>query len=310
MSAERRTVTHCNILIAVPLQSIKVCRAVGDGRVVDFGAFMRTDRSRLLCGTLFSTLALCCAAAPAEVRAQDAQAEDSQVDDVVVTESRIRRSPTNSPTPLIQITQEDLLQSGEANVIDFLADIPALSGSIVAEDTTGAGLNDGGLSLLSLRNLGSARTLTLVDGRRHVGSSPGELSVDVDTIPRLLIESTEVITGGAAAVYGADAVSGVVNFILRKDFDGLEIDGSVAEINQDHQLSERLSVLWGQNLFDDRLNYYVSGEYQRSDEVLDADVDWRRDSWGFLGNDLDPASASSDGVTDLILVRDIRTYIR
>jgi outer membrane receptor protein involved in Fe transport len=270
---------------------------------------MTIRRSSLLGTTLLTTLALGLLAAPGVTLAQD-QEQASEVDEIVVTGSRIRRSPTNSPTPLIQITQEDLLQSGEVNVVDFLADIPALSGSTVPEDTTGANLNDGGLSLLSLRDLGAGRTLTLVDGRRHVGSQPGTLAVDVDTIPRLLVESTEVITGGAAAVYGADAVSGVVNFILRKDFDGLEIDGSIAEINQDHQLSERLSVLWGQNLLDGRLNYYVSGEYQGNEEVLDGDVDWRRESWGFIGNDLDPASAPSDGVTDLLLVRDIRTYIR
>lgn len=270
---------------------------------------MTTQRSRLLGTTLLTTLALGLMAVPTASMAQS-QEQASDVDEIVVTGSRIRRSPTNSPTPLIQIGQEEVLQSGEANVVDFLADIPALSGSTVPEDTTGANLNDGGLSLLSLRNLGAGRTLTLVDGRRHVGSEPGTLAVDVDTIPRLLIESTEVITGGAAAVYGADAVSGVVNFIMRKDFDGLEIDGSIAEVNQDHQLSQRLSILWGKNLLDDRLNVYVSGEYQGNEEVLDADVDWRRESWGFLGNDSDPAATPADGVTDLVLVRDIRTYIR
>ena len=199
------------------------------------------------------TAAAMISVAPGAAMAQEDQA--TNLGEVVVTGSRIRRNPTNSPTPLIQIGQEELLQSGEVNVIDFLADIPALSTSVVPEDTTGSNLNDGGLSLLSLRALGAVRTLVLVDGRRHVGSSPGSLSVDVDTIPRLLVANTEVITGGAAAVYGADAVSGVVNFILRKDFDGLEIDASIAEINQDHQLSERLSVLWGQNLMDGRLNY-------------------------------------------------------
>ena len=268
------------------------------------------SKNKLLGSTLIAGMAIAggMALAPNAAYAQEEQV--SQVDEIVVTGSRIRRSPTNSPTPLIQIGQEELMQSGQVNVIDFLADIPALSTSVVPEDTTGSNLNDGGLSLLSLRGLGSVRTLTLVDGRRHVGSTPGGLSVDVDTIPRLLVASTEVITGGAAAVYGADAVSGVVNFVLRKDFDGLEIDGSIAEVNQDHQLSQRLSVLWGQNLLNDRLNYYVSGEYQRSDEVLDADVDWRRESWALIGNDSDPASASSDGVPDQILIRNARTYIR
>ncbi|WP_332638624.1 TonB-dependent receptor domain-containing protein [Brevundimonas sp.] len=266
--------------------------------------------SSLLAGVSALTLA---AAIPAAASAQTAPAQDPEASDlgeVVVTGSRIRRDPTNSPTPLIQIGQEELQQSGEVNVIDFLADIPALSTSVVPEDTTGSNLNDGGLSLLSLRALGAVRTLTLVDGRRHVGSSPGTLSVDVDTIPRLLVNNVEVVTGGNAAVYGADAVTGVVNFVLKKDFEGLEIDASIAEINDDHQLSQRLSALWGTNLLDDRLNVYVSGEYQRNDEVLDTDIDWKRESWGLLSNDVDPASAPSDGVPDLILVRDLRTYIR
>ena len=272
---------------------------------------MHIDRSRLLNTTFLggTALALILLAGPGTALAQT-QEPEATVDEIVVTGSRIRRDPTNSPTPLITVSREEILQSGESNVIDFLADIPALSFSQVPEDTTGANLNDGGLSLLNLRALGTGRTLTLVDGRRHVGSSPGTLSVDVDTIPRLLIESTELITGGQSAVYGADAVSGVVNFILRKDFEGLEIDGSVAEINQDGQLSERLSVLYGVNLFDDRLNVYVHGEYDRNDEVLDTDVDWRRASWGFLANDVDPATAREDGVPDFLLVRDLRTYIR
>ncbi|OYX01592.1 MAG: hypothetical protein B7Z12_13910 [Caulobacter vibrioides] len=218
--------------------------------------------------------------------------EEAIVEEVVVTGSRIRRDPTNSPTPLIQVGREELLESGQTNVIDFLADIPALSFSITPEDTTGSNLNDGGLSLLNLRGLGSVRTLTLVDGRRHVGSSPGTLSVDVDSIPRLLIKDIEVITGGASAVYGADAVSGAVNFILRKDFQGLEVDGSVAQINQDGQLSKRLSGLIGHNFLDGRLNVYASAEYDTSAEVLDADVDWRRQSWGLLTLDVDPSSAA------------------
>jgi outer membrane receptor protein involved in Fe transport len=146
-----------------------------------------------------------------------------QVEEVVVTGSRIRRDPTSSATPLIQVQREQLLDTGLSTVIDYLATIPALSNSQVPSDTTGS-LNNGGLSLANLRTLGAGRTLTLVDGRRHVGSAGGTLAVDVDSIPRLLIENIEIITGGASSVYGADAVSGVLNFVLRKDFEGLEID--------------------------------------------------------------------------------------
>ena len=199
--------------------------------------------------------------------------EEQQLDEIVVTGSRIRRDPTNAPTPLIQVGREALLNTGQTTVIDYLATLPALSNSVVPSDTTGTGLGDGGLSLPNLRSLGSNRTLTLVDGRRHVGSSGGSLAVDVDTIPRLLIENIEIITGGAASVYGADAVSGVLNFVLRKDFEGLEIDANLGMINQDGQLNKRFSALAGKNFFDDRLNVYIHGEYEEVDEVTSNDID-------------------------------------
>jgi outer membrane receptor protein involved in Fe transport len=230
--------------------------------------------------------------------------------EVTVTGSRIKRDPVTAPTPLIQVSRDDILKSGLGSVIDVLADVPALQGSIVPEDTTGSGLNDGGLSLLNLRDLGTGRTLTLVDGRRHVGSSAGTLSVDIDTIPRLLIERTEIITGANSAQYGADAVSGVVNFILRRDFSGLEVDATTAMINKDGQLNNRVSILGGTNLFGERLNVYGSYEREQNQEVKDSDVAWRAEAWGFLGVDFDPASAPNDGRVDNILVSGLRNISR
>ena len=182
----------------------------------------RANRGALIGAFVAAVLAQGAAlAAPQSSAAQSpASANDQLLEEVVVTGSRIKRDPTTAPTPLIQVSREDVVNSGLGSVIDVLADIPALSGSIVPEDTTGSGLNDGGLSLLSLRDLGTGRTLTLVDGRRHVGSAAGTLSVDIDTIPRLLIERVELVTGANSAQYGADAVSGVVNFILRRNFEG------------------------------------------------------------------------------------------
>ncbi len=235
---------------------------------------------------------------------QPAQDEDStQVEEVIVTGSRIRRDPTTSPTPLQQVSRETLLTTGQNTVIDYLATIPALSNSQVPSDTVGS-LNAGGLSLPNLRSLGAGRTLTLVDGRRHVGSPQGSLAVDVDTIPRLLIESVEIVTGGASSVYGADAVSGVLNFVLRKDFEGLEIDGRWAQLNDGGQDAERISVLAGKNFFDDRLNVYAFGEYEQLEEVLAADIDWLQDGWGLVGRDADPAATPYDGIRDAELYRD------
>ena len=241
---------------------------------------------------------------------QPASPNDQALQEVLVTGSRIKRDPTTAPTPLIQVSRDDIVNSGVASVIDVLADLPALSGSTVPEDTTGSGLNDGGLSLLNLRDLGSGRTLTLIDGRRHVGSNPGTLSVDVDTIPRLLIERVELVTGANSAQYGADAVSGVVNFVLRRDFEGLEVDVSNAMINKDGETNKRISILGGTNLLEDRLNLYASFEHEENEEVLDANVDWRADAWGFLGVDFDPLSAPNDGIVDNILVSGLRNISR
>ncbi len=229
-----------------------------------------------------------------------------EIEEVIVTGSRIRRDPATAPTPLIQVQREELLATGLSSVIDYLATIPALQNSLVPSDTTGV-LNAGGLALPNLRNLGTGRTLTLVDGRRHVASPAGTLSVDIDTIPRLLIENIEIVTGGASSVYGADAVSGVLNFVLRKDFEGLEVDATYFQLNQDGEAAQRLSALAGANLLDRRLNVYVFGEYENQAEVRAADVDWLRAGWGLVGRDADTASAPYDGILDAELYRDRRT---
>ncbi|WP_295192077.1 TonB-dependent receptor [uncultured Brevundimonas sp.] len=234
----------------------------------------------------------------------------AELGEIVVTGSRIRRDPTNAPTPLIQIGRNELLNTGQSTVIDYLATLPALSNSQIPSDTTGSTLGAGGLSFANLRQLGSNRTLTLVDGRRHVGSSGGSLAVDIDTIPRLLIENIEIITGGAASVYGADAVSGVLNFVLRKDFEGLEVDANYGMINQDGQTNKRFSALVGKNFFDDRLNVYAHGEYEQADEVKLTDLDWIDRSSALVSIDADRTAQRYDGNLDAQVFSGLRTLSR
>lgn len=239
--------------------------------------------------------------------------EVSQVEEIVVTGSLIRRNPATAPTPLIQQTREEILQQGEQNIVDFLTDIPALQNSQVPTDTTGGFVGIGGLSLLNLRNLGAARTLVLVDGRRHVGSQRGTVSVDVDTIPTPLIQSVEIITGGASSLYGADAVSGLVNFIMRRDFEGIEVDVGVSQLTQDGDaLNQRYSILAGKNLFDDRLNVYGFAEYQTSDVVNDNDlkISWLLEEARLQNVDFDPAAAPNDGIRDIERISGLRTLSR
>lgn len=265
---------------------------------------MIVTRNRLLATSILAgTLAISSAAfaqtAPVQAPTSADQDQDAtELGDIVVTGSRLRRNAANAPTPLIQVTQEQILSTGQTSMIDYLATIPALSNSTVPSDTTGSSLNTGGLSLANLRSLGANRTLTLVDGRRHIGSSGGELSVDVDTIPRLLIQNVEIITGGASSVYGADAVSGVLNFILKKDFEGLEIDANYGQINDNGEASRRISALIGKNFFEDRLNLYAHAEYEQIDNVDSMDIDWIRRGPIRLGVDADPTNSPYDGILD------------
>ena len=266
---------------------------------------MKLKRSYLFGSTILAGVVAI--SAPAWAQAQNAeQTSATQVDEIVVTGSRIRRDPTTAPTPLIQVAREELLSAGQNTVIDYLAQIPALSNSQVPSDNTGTSLNAGGLAIANLRALGNSRTLTLVDGRRHVGSQQGTLSVSVNTIPRLLIQNIEIITGGASSVYGADAVAGVVNFQLRKDFEGLEIDSSYARITEKGRNDQyRISALIGQNFFDNRLNVYGFGEYERIPQVDSMDLKWIARGTALVGVDADPITASIgpaiDGVYDNML---------
>ncbi|HEY1962951.1 MAG TPA: TonB-dependent receptor [Rhizomicrobium sp.] len=150
------------------------------------------------------------------------------VETVVVTGTRIPRPETDLPNPVATIGSEQIENSGMTNLTDVLQRIPALTGSLGDYQTSGYntpaaadGSSLGGLNLLDLRNLGYVRTLVLVDGHRMVSESTGSSAVDVDSIPISLINRVEVVTGGSSAVYGADGVSGVVNFVMKHDLDGV-----------------------------------------------------------------------------------------
>jgi len=147
---------------------------------------------------------------------------------VVVTGTRIPRPELDLPSPTITLSDQDLKNSGTTNLGDYLKRIPALVGSLGDYQTNGYGTpasNDGsslgGLNLLDLRNLGYVRTLVLIDGKRVVASSTGSAAVDISTIPITLISDIQTSTSGQSSIYGADAVSGVVNFIMKHDLEGI-----------------------------------------------------------------------------------------
>ncbi|MBE1299412.1 MAG: TonB-dependent receptor [Alteromonadaceae bacterium] len=193
--------------------------------------------------------------------AQENEDETADVERVMVTGSRIARDPNlAAPSPVQAIEAEDIQTSGEFSIADVVNDIPALFSSTTAENSGDFGLVAGS-NRLNLRGLGSNRTLVLVNGRRHIGGAQGSSSVDVGSIPTKLIESVEVLTGGASAIYGADAVTGVVNFILKKDFEGFDFDIQQGVSSEGDSEQTKVAATYGFNFDNDKGNFAVSLEY-------------------------------------------------
>ena len=225
------------------------------------------------------------ALAPAALSAQDSVAAaetpaDAAERDIVVTGSRIARDPNiGSAAPILAVTAEELQRAGTADVVDTLRDIPSLSTSTSTEGSLdGVFSQSVGQSILNLRGLGSNRTLTLVNGRRHVSGVAGEQAVDINSIPSALIERVEVLTGGASSIYGADAVTGVVNFVLKQDFEGLQANIQSGISSQGDAWRINGDLTWGANFADGRGNITISGEYARNDELLFGDRGFSSDN--------------------------------
>ncbi|MFC3580103.1 TonB-dependent receptor plug domain-containing protein [Sphingomonas hylomeconis] len=248
-----------------------------------------------------------------------ALADQTEVDigtDIVVTGSRIRRPDFDTPSPVVSLSAATIQQAGTTNLTDFLTGFPALQGSSTSADNSGSGAGIGftGLNLLNLRNLGTERTLVLVDGRRHVASVPGSQSVDINTIPVDLVDRVDVLTGGASAVYGADAVSGVVNIVLKQNFEGISARAQ-AGISEYGDAGKRfISVTAGKNFADGRGNIAVAYEYGSESRLQSRDRDRLTGAnlTGFYRNPNDPefqpgyTGGASNGIPDRIPARDLR----
>jgi iron complex outermembrane receptor protein len=217
-----------------------------------------------------------------------------QIEEVIVTGSRIARdSNLTGALPIQSVSAADIRASGEFSLSDVINDIPALLSSVTSEQSIDSGFSTGA-NVLNLRGLGAERTLVLVDGRRHVGGLQGASSVDIGSIPQGLVEKVEVLTGGASAVYGADAVTGVVNFILKDDFEGLEIDANYGLSQEGDGGQRALSVLFGRNFDNGRGNFTISADVRQDDGLQVSD---RRNGLeiGSSGNWVNPALRFQQG---------------
>lgn len=229
---------------------------------------------------------------PGSVLAQQAadltSEKAARTEEIVVTGSRIARPEIEFSNPVTSVSSVLIERSGKTDITSLLVDSPALVGSLTNGANAGSnsqnyggssGAGNVGTSVLDLRNLGSQRTLVLVDGRRHVNALSGENSVDINTIPVDLIEGVDILTGGVSAIYGADGVSGVVNFRLKRHFEGLLAHGQLGISGRGDAGNQFGSVIFGHNFADGRGNITVAYEYNHSARLNQHDR-------GYLG---DPA---------------------
>ncbi len=196
------------------------------------------------------------------------------VEKVVVTGTRVQKPGLVSSNPITSIGSESIQFSGAINTTDILDRYPALIGSFDPASTTNqAGIGVAGLNQLNLRNLGTNRTLVLVNGRRHVGSLAGDSGVDINSIPIDLIERVDILTGGVSAIYGADAVTGVVNFVMRRRLDGTLVRVQVGASDKGDLGQFLGSVTTGTSFDDDRGNIMAAFEFRQSDSLDPLDRD-------------------------------------
>jgi iron complex outermembrane receptor protein len=198
-----------------------------------------------------------------------AQGDDraTSTNDIVVTGTRITSSGFNAPTPTTVIGEEQILKNAQPNIFTTVAQLPSLQGSTGANTGTfSTSSGSQGLSSFSLRGLGTIRTLTLLDGQRVVGANVTGVP-DISQFPQLLIKRVDIVTGGASASYGSDAVGGVINFITDTKFTGFKanVQTGVTTYGDDGQVLFQAAV--GKSFANDRLHVILSGEYAKEQGV-------------------------------------------
>ncbi len=193
---------------------------------------------------------------------------DEPAADIVVTGSRIASPSATAASPLQTIGAEQIRQSGAINVQDVLLQNPTFGSPGISRTNSSFATQSAGVATVNLRNLGEDRTLVLVNGRRFVSGVPGSSAVDLNVIPTQFLERTDILTGGASAVYGSDAVAGVVNLVYKTKFDGLQVDGQMGISQYGDGADRQINVLAGKNFADGRGNIMLFGGYSKQGTVL------------------------------------------
>ena len=262
------------------------------------------------------------------VIAQDS--EEADVEEVVVTGSRIGTSEFEGAQPVVVITQEAIARSQELGLAEVLREMPInVAGSFYERSGSSAGSQ----STVSLRGLGSGRTLVLIDGRRIPGSPKLDgASANINMLPTAAVERVEILADGASAVYGSDAIGGVVNVITKKGFDGMTISGSVTQPDLPGGEEEKFSIVGGVTGSDSQITWTY--EHSQRDIIYLTDRDYTAGraptddnfssgfslssyAWNYILNEDDPANGLVKGqwlpaaecLGDSRFVGDGKTYI-
>jgi iron complex outermembrane receptor protein len=240
------------------------------------------------CTSAFTTVAFSVSLTLSAVAQEPAGEEraNASLEEITVTGTRIRRDDFSTPTPTTVVDSQYMENLGIVNVADLVTQIPSNVSNFQPQNTGGSAFFIGS-TLANLRGLNpffGTRTLTLVDSKRHVPTNNGN-SVDLNAIPSVLIDRLEVVTGGASATYGSDAVSGVVNILLDKDLQGMKVDVDFGASDGDGD-NYHVGVAGGTEIFGGRGHIVAGAEYQQQDPILSCAHarDWCAQSIGIWSN--------------------------
>lgn len=255
---------------------------------------------------LASTIIAPLFAAPCAFAQQASPAQsDTTVDSIVVTGSRIARPELESAMPISVMSMEQIKDYGRVTVYDALMQNPAMGPGLGEASSLGQEY-DAGVANINLRNMGNNRSLVLVDGHRWVSGGARTSAVDVNTIPTALIDRFEVVTGGAAAVYGADAVTGAVNVVMKKSMKGVQLSATTGVSSHSDARQSDFTAATGFAFAEGRGHVVLGGNISTTDKLRSTERWINRDVYS-----ANPANTGpNDGIPDRVLYRDYRIMYR
>lgn len=276
-------------------------------------------RRALMASTAAFSLAIGAGITAAQAQTQAQTAEEAvEVEEIVVTGSRIKRAGFDTLQPAVNLGSDFIDDRGFANVADALNEVPAFG--IPVDNQGGQSSQNLGQNFANAFGLGSQRTLTLINGRRTVGQNTptsvgtgagGGLQVDLNIIPTALIDRVETVFIGGAPIYGTDAIAGTVNIILKNDFEGFSADAQYGIDQRGDAENFRVRGLWGANTSDGKGNVTIAAEYSTVRKVDARDNEIAAQQYGFcentelgLGGNGLPVTAPNDNIPDFVLCND------